>query len=238
MKRLVKYSAMILALVVAGCGDSHQQDTFKKNVSMPNYEVIDRDTYDAPIKTQIEIHAVVSGNITEDGLRQLLQKLYDEANSTTDFKYNGGKPTHVFIYLYTTRAHFASGMGQWIAMLNKIGEDSRIDIEVKTNLIEQLDSKPEVKNNLSESKRKEIFREIIIAERQADAEAQRMYPLPDPSKYGYSQAKASKQLEKQVEALKTLTKKYTSEVAERHRITQEQLNNVSVEGITKNWPIP
>ena len=107
--------------------------------------MVDRNTYDVPIKTQIQLHAVVSGTLTELGLKQLLQKLYDEANATRGFKYHGGKPTHVFIYLYTSQDHFKSGMGQWIAMLSKIGEGARIDTEVKTELIAQLDAKPEVK---------------------------------------------------------------------------------------------
>ena len=90
-------------------------------------------------KTQIELHAVVSGTLTELGLKQLFQKLYDEANATRGFKYHGGKPIHVFIYLYTSRDHFKTGMGQWIAMLSQIGEGSRIDTQVKTELIAQLD---------------------------------------------------------------------------------------------------
>jgi uncharacterized protein (DUF433 family) len=266
MKRQVSYVAVILALILAGCGDSQQQGTSgkekeqkstermagsatpapqptvpaqtKPDAPMPTYDVVDRDTYDAPIKTQIELHAVVSGTLTELSLKQLLQKLYDEANAARGFKYHGGKPTHVFIYLYTSRDHFKSGMGQWIAMLSKVGEGSRIETQVKTELIAQLDAKPEVKHGLPESKRKEIFRAIVTAEDRADADAQRMYPLPDPSKSGYSQAKASEQIKKQAEALNALTEKYKSEVAERYGITQEQLRDILVEALTKNCPMP
>jgi len=266
MKKQFTYAAVILALILAGCGDSQQQGTSgkeknqkltermagsvtpasqptvpaktKPDAPMPTYDVVDRDTYDAPIKTQIELHAVVSGTLTEHGLKQLLQKLYDEANATRGFKYHGGKPTHVFISLYTSRDHFKSGMGQWIAMLSKIGENSRVDTQVKTELISQLDAKPEVKHGLPESKRKEIFRAIVTAEDRADADAQRMYPLPDPLKPGYSQAKASAQVMKQAEVLNTLEKKYKAEVAKRYGITEEQLWDISVEAIEKNWPMP
>ena len=241
MERQVRYGAMILAVILSlsGCGDSQQQGTSGKDAPMPTYDVVDRGTYDAPIKTQIELHAVVSGTLTELGLKQLLQKLYDEANATRGFKYHRGKPTHVFIYLYTSRDHFKSGMGQWIAMLSKVGEGSRIETKVKTELIAQLDAKPEVKHGFPESKRKEIFRAIVTAEHRADADAQRMlYPVPDPSKPGYSQAKASEQLMKRAEARNTLMEKYESEVLERYGITQEQLMDISVEALTKNWPMP
>jgi len=266
MKKYFIYAAVILALILAGCGDSQQQGTSgketeqkltermagsatpapqptvpaqtKPDAPMPTYDVVDRDTYDAQIKTQIELHAVVSGTLTELGLKQLLQKLYDEANATRGFKYHGGKPTHVFIYLYTSRDHFESGMGQWIAMLSKIGENSRVNTQVNTELISQLDAKPGIKHGLPESKRKEIFRTIVTAEDRANADAQRMFPLPDPLKPGYSQAKARAQVMKQSEALNTLTKKYETEVAKRYGITEEQLLDISVEGIEKNWPMP
>lgn len=187
------------------------------------YDVVDRDTYDAPIKTQIEIHAVVTGALTELGLKQLLQKLYDEANATRGFKYHGGKPTHVLIGLYTSRDHFKSGMGQWIAMLRKIGKNSRVEIEVKTHVISQLDAKPEVKHGLPESKRKEIFRASVTAEDRADADALRMYP-DQFMKYG--------------EARNTLVKKYEAEVAKRYGITEEQLSDIGLEGVVKNWAMP
>lgn len=266
MKQQVRYVAVILALILAGCEDSQQPGTSgkendqkaaermagsptpspqptvpaqtKSDAHLPTYHVVDRDTYDVPIKTQIQLHVVVSGPLTELGLKQLLQKLYDEANATRGFKYHGGKPTHVFIYLYTSQDHFKSGMGQWIAMLSKIGEGARIDTQVKTELIAQLDAKSEVKYGLSELRRKEIFRAIVSAERRADADAQRMYPLPDPLKPGYSQAKASEQVMRQAEANNTLTEKYRTEVSKRYRITEAQLHDISVEGLTKNWPMP
>ena len=242
MKIQFRYTAVILALILAGSATLAVQPTVlaqtKPDAPMPTYDVVDQDTYDAPIKTQIVLHAVVSGTLTELGLKQLLQKLYDEAKATRGFKYHGGKPTHVFIYLYTSQDHFESGMGQWIAMLSKIGENSRVDTEVKKEQISQLDAKPEVKHGLPESKRKEIFRAIVTAEDRAYADAQRMYPLPDPSKPGYSQAKASEQLKKQAKALNTLTDKYKSEVAKRYGITQEQLSDISVEAFVKDWPFP
>jgi len=250
-KYIMYYVILILVLILMGCKNSQQQNTLGNQeeqksstktkppeVPMLTYEVVDKDRYDAPIKTQIELHAVVSGKITESNLNQLLQKLYYEANSTRDFKYHGGKPTHVFIYLYTSKDHFRSGMGQWIVMLSKIGEDSNVDIRVRKELITQLNEKPEIKDSLTEIKRKEIFRAIVLAEDRADADAQRMYPLPDPGKPGCSQAKASEELKKQSQEYNNLMKKYESELAKQYKISQEQLNDISIEGLTKNWPMP
>ena len=59
--------------------------------TLPVYKIVYKDTYDSPIKTQVEIHAVVSGKITESGLRILLQRLYNESKNIKGFKYCGGK---------------------------------------------------------------------------------------------------------------------------------------------------
>lgn len=67
---------------------------------IPTYEIVDRDTHDAPIKTQVEIHAVVSGTVTEPGLRALLKRLYGEARAMRGFTYHGGRPhTYSFIFI-------------------------------------------------------------------------------------------------------------------------------------------
>lgn len=286
----------------------------KSPAPMPSYEIVDRDKYDAPIKTQLELHAVVSGGITEPGLKALLQKLYAEANATRGFKYHGGKPTHIFIYLYTSPEHFKPGRGQWIAMLSKVGEGSQVDTQVKTELISQLTAKPEVRSGLSESTRKEIFRAIVLAEDRADSEAQQRYPL-EPAEHlavgqtmslsrqtplmpeldpadpmaalqrmkqlppgsqisvvavsrkhtvpwyqvrasapsgsslgsgwingtalrGQSTFDPREQLRKQGDLMDTLTKKYKKEIATKHNLTEEQMSQISVEGISKNWPMP
>jgi hypothetical protein len=129
-------------------------------------------------------------------------------------------------------------MGQWIAMLSRVGEGSNIETNVKTELIDQLDEKPEVKDGLEESTRKEVFREIVTAEDRAMAQAQRLFPLPVAGNPGYSQEKGLEQLMKQGKTYNTLSENFKSELAKRYGITSEQLGKISVEGVTKNWPMP
>ncbi|GEM_PF-5956921 len=109
---------------------------------VPSHEIVDRDIYDAPVKTQVELHAVLRQSVTESDLDSLLQKLYTDALATGGFKHHGGKPTHIFIYVYTTREHFASGMGQWIAMLSKTGENAQASTRIKSELIPEASKPP------------------------------------------------------------------------------------------------
>lgn len=172
--------------------------------------VIDRQVSDTPIKTQITVHAVVSGTLTEPGLRQVLGRLYDRANARRGFKHHGGKPTHVAVWLYTSEDAFKSGMGQWIANLQKIGEGAWPEITIKAEVLGFHNAGPQVKHDLSELKRKEIFKELIAASDRAEAEADRMYPWP---RAGESRAIADEKIRKNAEALEVLREKYKSEVA-------------------------
>lgn len=244
---------LLTLIIFLGCGENHPATSEKatatasgastsqappENDSIPTYNIIDREAYDAPIKTQIVLHVIISGNITEAAIRNLLNKLYLHTNTAQGFKHHGGEPTHIFIYLYTSREHFNSGSGQWIGMLQKVGDLSPAKISVKNELIAPLKEPPKTVKGLTETKRKEIFNAIIFAERRAHRDVESAYPIPNPARPGYSQAKAKEQINKQVKALDSYLIKYKKEVLTRFNISSEQLEDIGIEGIKKNWPIP
>ena len=152
----------------------------QKKVVIPRYSVLNEDVYDAPIKTQIILNILVSGKISEPGLIALLNQLYFSIKARKEFKYHDS-PTHIYIYAFTSKERAESGMGQWIAMLEK---NDYIDVEptihINERQITQLDAKPEWRFGLSEEKRKEIWKELILAEDRARKEAEEQYPL-DPT---------------------------------------------------------
>ncbi len=250
MKIQFRYIAVILALILAGCGDSdkktEQKSTEQPDVPIPAYVEIHRDTHDSKIKTLLELGVVVSGTITEPGLKRLLMKLYDEGNAAGNFKHHGGKPTHVFIFLFTSQEHFESGAGQWIARLSKVDlshlneKGEPLAMEVRTELISQLGAKPEIKHGLTESIRKEIFRASVMAEDRANEEAEQMYPLSYPQTpiRSYSKDKARAYIENYAKVRDSLTEKYDKEITKQYGITKEQLDDIVVEAFMKNWPLP
>ena len=150
-------------------------DVGNGSVPLPAYVILDEEVYDAPIKTQVTLRLLVSGHITDDGLRNLLSKLYSEVHNRRGFKYHSN-PTHIFIYAYTDKERAESGI-QWIAMLSKVGEGDKPKISVKDSQIKGLLAKPEIKFGLSENQRKQIWKEIIMAEDRASQEAEARYPL-------------------------------------------------------------
>jgi len=142
-----------------------------------DFRLIDEEKYDAPAKTQVVYHALVSGELTEAGLRDVLAALYAKALKTAGLKNYSGRVTHVFVYLYTTEAHFKSGSGQWIAMLSRVGEDAAKDIKIRKESFSQIAAKSEDKFGLSEVQRKEVFRLLLMAQDKAQGAAEEKIPI-------------------------------------------------------------
>lgn len=151
----------------------------KKKVVIPQYSVLDEEVYDAPVKTQVTLNVLVSGNISEPGLRALLNQLYNTAKDKKDFEYHDS-PTNIYIYAFTSREKAESGMGQWIAMLDKSYDDKSPAISINELQIAELTAKAEERFGLSEKKRKEIYKEAISAGRRARIEAEKEHPI-DPT---------------------------------------------------------
>ncbi len=109
-------------------GEKKPPDQSATNVFIPEYEVIDEEEYDASEKAQITLRILVnqSSEITEENLKNLLNKIYLSLKDRKNFTYYGS-PTHIFIYAYTSKEKSGS---DWIAMLEKIGDGSEPEIKI------------------------------------------------------------------------------------------------------------
>lgn len=201
------------------------------------YEILNEEVYDAPIKTQVVLEILVSGSITAEPLEKLLRTLYDEIVSRRGFQYHTN-PTNVYIYAFTTRERAASGMGQWIAMIDKSFNDTSPEFSINERQLEQLGAEPETRQGLSEEERIKIFQEIVRAEDRAREEAMRRYPDLIPGQPGYSQDAFMAQLYKQMDEQDRLTEVYKDQVAAKYGLTREQLKEIVSEGLLKDWPLP
>ena len=79
------------------------------------------------------------------------------------------------------------------------------------------------KGGLSYSKRKKIFKEIIVAEKKARIVSEEKYPNPND-------------FMKQIDYEDILLKENKREIYRKYEITDEQYSKISVEGVKNNWP--
>ena len=139
------------------------------------YQVLKDDVYDSGLKAQVSLKLLLMGEITEAGVRNLLERTYQQTDKRTGFKFYS-KPTHIFIYAYSDLERAESGF-QWVGMLSKLGKGATPKISINSKLIVQLKEKPVERLGLSEAKRKEIWKELVRAEDRARSQAERQFPL-------------------------------------------------------------
>jgi len=192
-----------------------------KGVTM-KYTILNEDVYDAAIKTQVTLSVLVSGEISEAGLKDLLNQLYSSTKARKGFKYHDS-PTSIYIYAYTSKERAETGMAQWIAMLQKAHAETKPTININERQLGQLGAEPEERFGLSEEKRNEIWKELILIEDRAMKEAEKRYP---------------EEWEKEIEMQRRLIDENENKLAEKYKLTLEQLKKISTEGLEKDWPFP
>lgn len=160
-----------------------------------------------------------SQDITEESLTDLMEYLFQQA-----FEFLPG-PTDsrtqlVFMYLYTSKEHADSGMGQWIGMVSKYADSSTPHYSIDELVLKSVNATPENKLGLSELERKEIWNELIHIEDRSFAEAERRYP---DDYFDYAME---------------LQDNYLLELAQSTGLTLAELDEIGLEGAVNNWPFP
>ena len=215
-----------------------------KNLTM-KYSVLDENVVDTPSKTQITLKLKISGEITSDNCRELLNRLYNTYKNKEGLKYSK-TPGSLFMYLYDS-TESAEDPEQWIGMLSWAAATYKPQITIKEKIISELEKGSAEKFGLSLKKRKEIFEDTVLARDRAASEAEKKYPVPqlnstnkdDPS-YSrvFSSKKVQAQLEKQIEYIRQTAPKYVKEIIKKHNINQRILTEIAIEGYKKKWPLP
>jgi hypothetical protein len=150
----------------------------KEKIVMPHYRVLDQTIYDVPAKTQVTLIVLVSGEISGPGLRALLNELYSSIKAMRGFKHHDS-PTNIYIEAYTSEERAKSGLA--VATLGTSFYDASPIIGINEEQIAQLDAKPEERFGLSEQKRQEIWKELVLAEDRVWKELEEQYPR-DPTR--------------------------------------------------------
>ena len=191
------------------------------------YTLLDEKVLDAPVKTQVVQKVLAEGIPTEDALRAEILRRYKEVSSRHGFQFHSA-PTNIYIYIFGTREQAATSY-LWIGMIAKsYSETGTPVVVIDKSRLAALSATPQSKFGLSEEKRKELFREIVSAERRADqetsAQAANVKNLADVKEY----AKVTSDLKE----------KYKAALAKQYGIDGDQMSKITVEGVTKGWPTP
>ena len=204
---------LLAATLVASCGPAQE-------TSGRVFALVDEEIYDAPLKTQIQQYFVAPSDITQQEIRDDIQRLYKKAIARTGFRYHR-HPTNIYIYIYGSEEKARRGQNLWVAMGSKNFSDSGLSVDVNEGRLAALTTPPEERFGLSEETRQGIFKESVAAEDRALAEAMERFPDPDFQRQGALSS--------------NLREQYNAEVARKYGLTEEELGKIAVEGLMKGW---
>ncbi|MCU0821558.1 MAG: hypothetical protein MUC95_03680 [Spirochaetes bacterium] len=212
------------------------------------YSVLDENIIDTAAKNQVTLKLKVSGEISSNNCREVLNRLYIEYKKKEVFKYSK-TPGSLFIYLYDS-TESAEDSGQWIGMLNWNSSSVKPQINIKEEIISELEKGAARKFGLSLKKRKQIFADTVLARDRATAEAERKYHALNlntkvKEKPTYGQVMTAKKariylviLEKQAAYIRSTVPIYIKEVIKKHNINSRIMTEIAIEGYKKKWPMP
>lgn len=196
-----------------------------------------------PTNKKMAYRIVVSPKIKEEQVRSTIQKIISDITAKDD------DIDEISLLLYSDK-ELASGaydvaMATW-APSGKLGNVTpeiaqsnnrttyETTIQIKENLEEYLQKRGESEDKFgfSEEERREIFKEIIFAERRATKEADKIYVV-DISDPNYKQENIMKNIDKNRE----LMDKYKAEVRNKYGITEDTEWEIVSEALEEIWPM-
>lgn len=195
------------------------------------HSVLNEEVDDNIAKTQVAVDILLQDKIiSEEGIRNLLNELYDQIKNRTGFRYHD-HPTAIYIYAYSSREKADSGMGQWVGMLSKNHDDTKPQIRISETQLRAVNIIAEEKFEFKEEERQKIWKKIAKIELKAQGGADHKYPINHPDA-------TEEDMEKNAQLNYKLQEKYQKELAKEYKTTVAILDSISNEAIEKGWAIP
>ena len=207
-----------------------------------------------PTNKKILYRIVLSKDIIENQIKPTVEKIVNKLTS------DDSDIDEIILWFYSSKEvlnnPYDIGTAIW-ALNGKLGnidakiaknnnrENYKIEYRIKENLDEYLTqkSKSEVKFGFTEDERKQIFKDMVKAEDKANE-----YERLEQDKVldrilkenGKLDDKSREQLKVEYNKISKRTEKlmfeYKSKVLKKYKITEEQEQEISIEGLDENWP--
>ncbi|MFH1326210.1 MAG: hypothetical protein ABIH48_01955 [Candidatus Falkowbacteria bacterium] len=209
------------------------------NRSLSDYTM--QEITNLPIDKKIRYRVVVSPKIKENQVKPTIEKIISDITS------KDGNIDEISLLIYSdkelTNGAYNVAMATW-APFGKLGNitpeiaqnnnrsNYKITIQVKKNLEEYLrkQGESEDKFGFSEEKRREIFKEFVVAEDRSMNEADAKYPL---DKAGITMD----DIKKNGDLNNELIEKYKAQVRLKYGITEDIESKITNEAIIEGWPM-
>ncbi len=200
-------------------------------------EYTSKEIENLPTAKRMSYRILVSPEIKENQVRPTVEKIVSDISSRNN------EIDSIHLLLYSDRelieGSYDVAMAIWAPggeVKNITPEIARsnnrtgyeISLTIRQNLEGYLKSRAESEDKfeLSETERRQIFKEIVAAEDRAMDEADKLFPIEVPGN-----------LDKNIDKMRELEELYKSQIIEKYGITEEALSEIGVEGAMKRWPM-
>lgn len=230
---VVLVSTVSLVSLFAGCGSAGSEAEVQEENSAPaktaspeieqqsakapssvEYQLVNDEIDDMPIKTQVVRHVVVSRETPVEEMRGFLLEQRDLVAAMRRFQHHES-PTHIGVYAYESVDKARAGSGQWLGMLLQL-PGKQPEITLRDNILGTPAHVARERFGYSEAERQKIYREIVACEDRGTLDAIEREPSD---------------LDRQMALEQSLWDKYKDELADRRGLTRAQLDSLSAEGI-------
>lgn len=206
----------------------------------------------APQYVLFRVNAVVtdvSSELTEPKVRAALRALLNEVRERA--RRRGERIDGVSAFLYQSRDHINGGSSplgraEWWPKGHSFSPNNVANIKNKATYVEEIGvfhlPKPAktAVQRLSEHQRRAIFAELVRAEDRAMREAEAQYPINTSNipidklkTYDFKTA-----IEQNMKVEKELRAKYKREIMQRHKLTEQEIEDIKKEARIEQWPLP
>lgn len=212
----------------------------------PYYEIIQENITESGSKIKYEAKAVLkpNQNLDKPQMEELLKHIYDSVTARTL-----ARPNVVNIFLFTSKEHMESDMGQWVGRISKAKNDKIPNLQIQflnslneNPIIEPSDS---TQDGIALEQKQKIWKELILAEDQAQELAEKQYPITLKNSEGKTAKEidmlremARRNMDLNYEYEEKLNEKYRREIIKKFEIDESTLEIIIQEGLDKNWPFP
>ena len=230
----MKYFYIVLTALtiftLGGCANKEKSE-IEKLQRENGYEIVKEEVVDVPIKTQVILSIVIDEKLAKSkvDLEKSLIELYREQLNRDGFIYHKN-PNAVMIYAYLSVEKANAEQGQWIAMLSKMADDLSFKVTFNDYTSKTLKEDQSIKWSLEYTTRKEIWKELINAERSAQKQANDQFPIMNTSTKEIVRKNGEQAERLQTDIEKAIFKKY--------KIDRKTLDSISLEGLSNDWIIP
>lgn len=227
MKKIAILSLTILTLLLTNCGSNSEPPK-----DLLRYSVIEEDISDTPLKTQVSMKILLEDieSVTEEKLEILLNYLYDQQIVREGFEHHN-HPNTILVYAYATKEKSDAGVGQWVAMISKMYDDTKPNFDISKTQFNSLTATEQDRWGLTHKQRQEIWDKIVYAERNAQNEADNKHPLDKPGITRDDMIRNGKAMEK-------FKIEYEDNIAKEYKIEQPIIDSIGLEGVIGGWSFP